>query len=310
MDLTFVIPAKNDPNGLTARCMESALQSARAGSIEPKFILIADQSDEQAALLDRFQRFRAAHPELSVRVARCRKWLHYSGVFSLGLTAAPDGDVFFLSNDMIMPPAFLRAVAGVVRSVEDAGIVRGTSAYTDSHPEHRVAPPAPLNTARDIEQFADAVYREQGARYVVDDVLSGDAVWIRRPLIDAIGVLDTRFFGYFGDVDYGVRAQKAGFKLVCAKGAWLYHLGAGHVRREASASGRPVADLRAQRHRLVNEAGKQFIDKWGIDIAAMRGSDGKATLSFADHVALARQSHKGALTFHLPDAFWADVEFI
>ena len=30
-------------------------------------------------------------------------------------------------------------------------------------------------------------------------------------------------FGYFGDIDYGVRAHLAGFKLVCAKGAWLFH---------------------------------------------------------------------------------------
>ena len=167
-----------------------------------------------------------------------------------------------------------------------------------------------MRTAQDIDQFAETVFREHRTRHVVDNVLSGDAVWIRRRVIDAIGVLDTRFFGYFGDVDYGLRVQKAGFQLVCAKGAWLYHRGEGHVRRDATATGRPLADLREQRRRLVHEAGRLFLEKWGVDIKAATRDRGATTLSFADHVALARRSDGGALTFRLPGIFWADVEFI
>jgi hypothetical protein len=83
--------------------------------------------------------------------------------------------------------------------------------------------------------------------------------------VERIGVLDLRFFGYFGDVDYGMRAQLAGFKLACAKGAWLFHVGGGHVKREAEKDG-TLDDRVRERMALVETAYQAFRQKW--DIAA------------------------------------------
>jgi 2,4-dienoyl-CoA reductase-like NADH-dependent reductase (Old Yellow Enzyme family) len=60
-------------------------------------------------------------------------------------------------------------------------------------------------------------------------------------------VPDLRFFGYFGDVGFGLRAHLAGFKLVCAKGAWLWHRRAGHVMADA------IKKSRIYRVRAPNE---------------------------------------------------------
>jgi hypothetical protein len=77
--------------------------------------------------------------------------------------------------------------------------------------------------------------------------------------------MDLRFFGYFGDVDYGLRAQLAGFKLICAKGAWLYHHGGGHVVREVEKSiDGNRDDAQRQRLELVEAAYQQFRQKWNI----------------------------------------------
>ena len=263
----------------------------------------------QERILDIFRSFRAANPSLRVDIVRCRKWLHYTGVFSLGLTAAKTGDVFFLSNDMIMTPSFLRAVAEVADAVPDAGIVRGTSPYVDSHPEHTVKTQAPLRSIQDIDAFAEAIYRENGAKYAVDQLLSGDAVLVRRALIDAIGVLDTRFFGYFGDVDYGLRARRAGFRLVCAKGAWLYHFGEGHVRQEVKDGGVNLIDARNRRLQLVRQAGAALLDKWGVDLKAHFHGKSTVSLSFQEHVDLVSASGSAPLRFDLSDDFWRDVEF-
>ena len=142
--------------------------------------------------------------------------------------------------------------------------MRGTSNYCDSHPEHQIAPPQPPKTYPDIDNFSRNQLSAHGCAYVEDKLLSGDAILVKRALVEKIGVLDLRFFGYFGDLDYGMRAQLAGFKLVCAKGAWLYHEGAGHLKGQAQAKGVPYTDLHAKRMALVDAAYQEFRAKWHL----------------------------------------------
>jgi GT2 family glycosyltransferase len=45
-------------------------------------------------------------------------------------------------------------------------------------------------------------------------------------VLDRIGLLDPRFFLYLEDMDYCLRAQSAGFRLLFVPQAQLWHLGA------------------------------------------------------------------------------------
>src|SRR5207248_1757824 len=72
-----------------------------------------------------------------------------------------------------------------------------------------------------------------------------------------------RFPGYFGDTDFGLRAQAAGFRLVCATGAWLHHVGAGFYQ---DMDKRGAKDTNEQRMREVEEAYQVFRDKWGHEL--------------------------------------------
>lgn len=53
--------------------------------------------------------------------------------------------------------------------------------------------------------------------------LSGCCLLIKRSVIDRIGLLDERFFAYFEEADYCLRAGKAGFNLTVADGTRIYH---------------------------------------------------------------------------------------
>jgi GT2 family glycosyltransferase len=278
--LTFVIPAKNDPSGMTRRCIDSAANSARMLGIPGAFVLVADKSDDQPAVLEIFASFSRQSPGTRVRAVRCKEWLHYTGVFAVGLSFVTVGHALFLSNDMIMTPHFLLAVLGVSGLAQNPGIVRGTSNMVDSHPEHCVASAATAHDEAKIMEQSQESFRRNGFHYVIDRQLSGDAVLVRRELIDAIGVLDTRFFGFFGDIDYGIRARRAGFNLVCAKGAWLYHMGGGHVVRDADISGTTAAHQFAARNRLARAAYTHFREKWGREAALpyAYGADTMATV--------------------------------
>ena len=55
------------------------------------------------------------------------------------------------------------------------------------------------------------------------DWVSGAAMFIRKELIDRIGVLDDAYFMFCEDVDYCKRAWKAGFKVVYLPDAVITH---------------------------------------------------------------------------------------
>jgi hypothetical protein len=58
----------------------------------------------------------------------------------------------------------------------------------------------------------------------------------------------------------------AGFKLVCAKGAWLYHEGAGHVKNESQKNKEPFEAAVNRRMQLVGRAYSVFREKWAPDL--------------------------------------------
>jgi GT2 family glycosyltransferase len=298
--LSIIIPARGSAAD-TSACLASVLHSLAALHLGCEFILIDDASDPGEKILELFVRNRAAASAHKFVIARSTKHQHYTGVFSLGLHLAQGDNVLFVSNDMLMTPSFLAALVAVSALRVDIGVVRGTSNYVDSHPEHTVAAPADLRTYKDVESFSRMMLDRGGLAYTEDRELSADAVLIKRSVIERIGVMDLRFFGYFGDIDYGMRAHAAGFRLVCAKGAWLFHKGAGHIKADTAGTNAAFA----RRMGWVEQAYQAFRDKWD---ATLPGT--YAELKSRDFLTLAtRKADRVALKYELPPAVLNDVEF-
>jgi len=302
---SIIVPARNN-QAFTSTCLGSILFAVSRLNLACEFILIDDASEEGENIIEVFKQHRANAIAHHCKIVRSRKHQHYSGVFSIGLHLSTRDVIFFISNDMLVTPSFLEALLLVSSLSRDIGIVRGTSNYTDSHPEHQVEPPDPVKTYPDVENFSRNQFNLKTCTYVEDNLLSGDAVLVKRSLVERIGVLDLRFFGYFGDVDYGLRTQLAGFKLVCAKGAWLYHEGAGHVKRQLERDKQAkFEDLYAKRMALVEAAYQEFRSKWHID-----GPPSCAGLRSAEFVPKAlANGNRVALKCDFSPAVMDDVEF-
>ena len=236
--------------GLTQLCLGSLLFSLRHFPGRHEVLLIDDASPGED-IQTLFQDFRLKSPQ-PVRIFRFEERVHYTGVFNLGLAHAQGDRIFFLSNDMQLTPHFLNTLAGVAGLRQDIACVRGTSTYTDSFPEYKVVPPFPPRGYEDVLAFSQYVSNHHGLAYRPDRLFSGDAVMLKRSILDRIGGFDPQFFGYYSDFDFGLRAQRAGFQLVCALGAWLQHEGAGHVKAAPEA-----------RDELIQADYLKFRAKWG-----------------------------------------------
>lgn len=284
--LSVIIPARNS-KALTSNCLSSVLFTFQYVTFPLEFILIDDNSDQNEGILALFLNFRKSVKH-QVKIIRFQQRQHYTGVFSCGLSQAEGNQIFFLSNDMMITPDFFKTVLSVANLETEIGIVRGISQHTDSHPEHICLPPLPMRGYQDVLDFSNYISRYHGLHYVEDKLLSGDAVLIKRTLLDKIGVMDTRFFGYFGDLDFGIRARRAGFKLVCAKGAWLHHEGGGHIKHEANTENADLNLKHQNRMQMVQAAYTKFREKWDTSL---------------------RETYSGSLDFNFEKLHTKKVEF-
>lgn len=260
--LTFAIPARSQRD-MTGECLASILASLRQLGLDgvTDFVLLDDNSEQADGITDLFKEFRR-QSRRPTAIYRFRQRQHYSRILAHALSLSGGENVFFISNDMVVTPHWIRTILGVAAIDRSYGIIRGTAQIVDSHPEHQFAPPFPLRGPDDIVNFSAYMAQSVGLLHEEDQLLSGDAVLVRRALIDAIGVGDTRYYAYFGDIDYGLRAQRAGFKLVCASGAWLEHRGQGYVKAEAAASKIPLEQQHDKRMATVQDAYLSFRQKW------------------------------------------------
>jgi GT2 family glycosyltransferase len=304
---SIIVPARNNAE-MTARCLGTLLHSVNRLQLNCEFVLVDDASAPEENILDVFRRHRAEAKGHETKIIRSRKHQHYSGVFSIGLHHATRDAIFFISNDMAVTTSFIQALLLVSSLSNDFGIVRGTSNYADSHPEHVVRPNQALNSYQEIDAFSRSVFSAKGCSYVEDQLLSGDAILIKRALVDRIGVLDLRFFGYFGDVDYGMRAHLAGFKLVCAKGAWLLHEGSGHLRHQMSQGTITFEQARESRYGLVGRAYQEFRGKWSLpNLETWDAEINVNALYLFEHARA--HANDVALKYELPASVLDDIEF-
>jgi GT2 family glycosyltransferase len=66
-------------------------------------------------------------------------------------------------------------------------------------------------------------FKEGQKSWYDSDFVTGCALLIRRKVVESIGFLDERFFLYYEDADYSLRAQKNGFRVGVVPQARVYH---------------------------------------------------------------------------------------
>jgi GT2 family glycosyltransferase len=262
---TIAIPAYNNP-GYTRKAIESAIRATQEIDLPTQFILIDDSVDGGESLGATFAALRDHHPERELIVVKSVRRLHYPGSFSLALHLAKTPLMLFMSNDMLLTPSYLMAVLGVAALSSSFGTIRGSSDYTDGLPQHVVKPPGPVESYEAAASFAETVLRRNGLAYVENYLFCGDAGIVRREVVEAIGVHDCELTPYFSDIDYGMRAQIAGFTLAGALGAWLHHEGAGYVKQDARRRGETTEALNAERRQRIEASWQCFRRKWSEDL--------------------------------------------
>lgn len=163
-----------------------------------------------------------------VRIVELAENLGYAGNNNVGITLALDGKadwILVLNEDTILAPECLEAMVVAGNSDRRIGIV-GPLVYHFDTPELIQSAGGRLDcfwTASHIAQNE----KDQGLFPDVRDVdwISGCCIMVRREVIQDVGPIDERFFYYWEETEWCIRARRAGWRIVHAPGAKLWHKG-------------------------------------------------------------------------------------
>ncbi len=245
-------------NSRTTRMALDALFSSAGGEFE--LLLVDDKSPD-----DTLEVFReASRWHRNTRVFSFTRNLDYCESVNAFLSHARGATLLFLSNDIFASPAYLRELLGSAASHPDCGILRGCSNFVDKGSALHMVDAPDCETREAYFAFAEEIAgRHRGEGLRDERFLVGDAFLAKRAVLEKIGTFDTRFVGYFGDVDFGLRAQIAGFRVVLERRAFAFHQKHGNIAVLPAAQ---QQERWQRRRRLVNAAAEAFMDKYAITL--------------------------------------------
>ena len=140
---------------------------------------------------------------------------------------ATDTDyVFLLNNDTVLEPDALSLLVAAAERSGDVGMV-GPKIY--QHGRGRVLDSAGTRTIPWLAQgFLIGHGEEDQGQYDHPGEMpyvTGTALLVKRAVLEEVGLMDEDYFCYFDDFDWGLKARKAGFRLLLEPGTVVHHKG-------------------------------------------------------------------------------------
>jgi len=187
-----------------------------------------------------------------------------------GLRAAQeDADVVVLNSDVEARPGWLACLQYAASQEEDVGIVGAQLLY----PDGRIQFGGTVRN-RDAPEWFDHRYRFKaegwGPACQAGPALAvtGACMYVRREVIERVGLLDERYPMAFEDVDWCLRTWQAGFRVVYFPAARLVH-------HESATRGTELGERERTSRRL-------FWERWGdfFDARTVRNQSGALRVAY------------------------------
>jgi GT2 family glycosyltransferase/glycosyltransferase involved in cell wall biosynthesis len=185
-----------------------------------------------------------------------------------GLRASdPERDVVVLNSDIEALPSWLECLQYAAHRYDDVGIVGPQLQY----PDGRIQFGGTVRN-RDAPQWFDHRYRFKPAGWGPADQTSpalaatGACMYVRREVIERVGLLDERYAMAYEDVDWCLRAWQAGFEVTYFPAAQLVH-------HESVTRGTDLGERERTSQRLFWERWSDFFDARSVQTDTGDGAD-------------------------------------
>jgi len=213
---------------LTLKSAQAVLESSR----DVASLLIVDSGSGDGSA----EQLEEALPEAVV--LRSERNLGFSGASNLGLRRALDDGadlVVLINSDVAITPDCLERLEAALDTDSRAGIA-GPALICAAD---GVVESLGISLDRRTGRMRQLGFGSPSAGGFTDtrrvDAVSGCVVLLRRAVLDKVGLLDEDYFYSFEDVDWCLRASRAGFASICVAAARAHHIGGASIGSDSSA---------------------------------------------------------------------------
>jgi len=233
----------------------ACLESIQRNSYARQLVLLLDNASTDGSV----EAIRAAYP--AVQMIALTENLGYAGNNNVGIAAALAAGadwVLVLNEDTLLAPDCLEQLMAAGDADAQVGVV-GPLVFHHDEPALVQSAGGTLDrywAAQHIGQNAPLPPSPGGALAV--DWVSGCAIMVRRAVIEQVGMLDERFFYYWEETEWCVRARRAGWTILNVPAARLWHKG---VQRDYKPKP-SVSYYNTRNHLLMLQKHHAPVDAW------------------------------------------------
>ena len=171
--------------------------------------IVAREEIAQVAI-DSIKNYTTIPYEL-IEIPNRDKKLGWCKAINQGLKEMVGNYIVFANDDIVVTPHWAEKMLEHFKANKELGVLGTTSNKVDS--------------------LQHITFNKDGLNFQYTDYLTFFFVMIKREVIDKIGGLDKRFDpGGQDDMDYCIRAKKAGFEIGIARDVFIYHYGSASFR--------------------------------------------------------------------------------
>jgi GT2 family glycosyltransferase len=234
----------------------ACLASLERSTYENNQVIVLDNASSDGSV----EAIRSSYPQ--VQIIELKENLGYAGNNNVGIKVALEQRadwVFVLNEDTILAPDCLSQLVEVGESDPQIGIL-GPMVYHFDEPNIIQTAGGRLDRYWEGSHLAQNE-PEQGQHRKPHEVdwISGCAILLRREVIEQVGMIDARFFYYWEETEWCLRASKARWLIVHVPQAKLWHKG---VQREYQP--KPSVTYYGTRNHLLMLAKHQApLSAWG-----------------------------------------------
>lgn len=240
MECDIVIPVWNLME-TTKRCVESII---RHTEYPYRLIIIDNGSNEPTKSY--LQSLLGDKRISKITVFRNEKNLGAAPAFNQGMKMAKGNYILLLNNDTIVTSGWLKEMIRAIESDERVGIVN-----PDSNNLGTNVPKGIL-----MDDFVKKHIHPRKGEYVEIPCAVGFCYLMKRQLIDDIGIWSQEYeSGNYEETEHCILARKAGFKMLVAKGAYVYH--------QVHATFKVLTTDKEEFNRIFESDKKKFENKYG-----------------------------------------------
>lgn len=156
--------------------------------------------------------------------------------------------ILLLNNDTVVDKEFLGELVKVAESDKKIGFVGPKTYYYDYHGRKDV-----INFAggqlvmwkgKSVHIGMNEIDQGQYDKVSNVDFVEGSCILASREAIESIGYLDSSYFLYYEEIDWCMRAKKAGFRMIYAPKAIIWH-------KVAASQRKAISEYYKSRNRLI-----------------------------------------------------------